>query len=476
MKLIEDKTSVFSARSRCVIVQLIQAVSLLVFVAGCGDDVHLPSAAELIAFRNAGPVSPSLDIERLAKAEIQSGPYHVVPGDVLELTMPSIIRFVTAEEASRAQTVTPYICRVGEDGMIDLPTVGDIKVAGRTLSQIESSIIGAYWPKYVVTRPSVFARVLEYKTAIVSITGAVESPGVYSLRSDQMSLVALLMEAGGIVDEGAAVIRIVHRKPVIPNKKPDPILSAAREDQSRAISSQKARIPTTEVARGSWRPVNPRQYSEAPSRGVTGAASKKAARNQEVFAGYFSVNVDVEEVFDKKAVEVLNQGRKSGSERITESSGPEEPNAFILPVKGLNIPFTDVVLNDGDTVIVEPLEPPLFSVVGLVDRPGNFPYPPDARYNLMQALAFAGGLDRITDPRYATIYRLKPDGTIVAVTFKVVNVKDGSQLTEALNTHIKPGDIIAVEQTPRTRTKQFLDTVFRINIGTYWQLNDAWDN
>jgi len=56
----------------------------------------------------------------------------------------------------------------------------------------------------------VFAQVLEYKTAKVSITGAVEKPGIYELRSDQMSLVALLMEAGGIVDEGATLIRIIH--------------------------------------------------------------------------------------------------------------------------------------------------------------------------------------------------------------------------------------------------------------------------
>ncbi|MEJ2702005.1 MAG: SLBB domain-containing protein [Sedimentisphaerales bacterium] len=449
---------------------------LCIFLIGCGDDVHLPSPAELAAFRNAGPVSPSLDVERLAKAETQTGPYRIVPGDVLELTMPSIIRFITAEEASRAQTVAPYICRVDEAGTMDLPTVGDIKVAGKTLSQIESSVIAAYWPKYVVTRPSVFARVLEYKTAKVSVTGAVENPGVYSLRSDQMSLVALLMEAGGIVDDGAAVIRIVHRKPVIPNSGSDPAPRAAIENGATTTRRQRTDVATARAAPGPWPPVHPRQYGGPELRSVLGGKNKNATRNQEAFASYLSVNAGVDELFDKKAVEVLNRGRGPEGERITESGSPQEPNAFVLPVKGLNIPFTDVVLKAGDTVIVEPLEPPLFSVVGLVDRPGNFPYPPDAHYNLMQALAFAGGLDRVTEPRYATIYRIRRGGTIASATLKVVNVKNGSQLTEALNTRIKPGDIIAVEQTPRTRTKQFLDTVFRINIGTYWQMNDAWEN
>jgi len=90
----------------------------------------------------------------------------------------------------------------------------------------------------------------------------------------------------------------------------------------------------------------------------------------------------------------------------------------------------------------------------------------------MQALGLAGGLDLVAEPRYATVYRLKPDGGIVSAIFKIV---DGSKLTEALSTLIKPGDIVAVEHTPRTRAKMFLDRVFRINMGTYIRLDNVWD-
>ena len=122
--------------------------------------------------------------------------------------------------------------------------------------------------------------------------------------------------------------------------------------------------------------------------------------------------------------------------------------------------------------LVEQLEQPLFTVIGLVNKPGNFPYPPNARYNVMQAVGSAGGLVQNAEPRYATVYRLKPDGTIVNATFEIVNIRDGSGLTDALSVLIKPGDIVAVEQTPRTRTNQFLDRVFRVNIGTYMRLDD----
>ena len=198
---------------------LILSVLLSVCLAGCGDNVHLPSVQQLIEFENAGPVPPSIDTDRMVRARIGGGPYRVVAGDALELNMPAVDRFITAKEFGSNDTVMPYISRVDASGNIKLPIVGDIKAAGRTLSQIESDIIDAYYPKHIVTRPSVFARVLDYRTAKVSITGAVLTPGIYPLRSDQMSLVALLMEAGGIIDEGAALIRIIHSDQAMTNNE-----------------------------------------------------------------------------------------------------------------------------------------------------------------------------------------------------------------------------------------------------------------
>jgi hypothetical protein len=281
-----------------------------------------------------------------------------------------------------------------------------------------------------------------------------------------MSLVALLMEAGGIIDEGAAVIQITHRNPVVPNQALKTFLNKKNRPYKH----------TADVGHKLYNKQYAHSYTidrEINQSSIIGIAHN---RKKTTFTNDLSIDTQVDEDFDKKAVEILNRDRDPRNGRITGSYPSEEQEAVVLPIKGLNIPFRDVVLQDGDRVIVERLQPPLFSVVGLVNKPGNFPYPPDAQYNLLQALAFAGGLDRSTEPRYATIYRLKPDNTIVSAVFEVVNIKNGSQLTEALNTRVKTGDIIAVEHTPRTRTKLFLDTVFRINIGTYWRMNDAWDN
>jgi len=115
------------------------------------------------------------------------------------------------------------------------------------------------------------------------------------------------------------------------------------------------------------------------------------------------------------------------------------------------------------------LEQPLFTVMGLVNNPGNFPYPPSVRYNIMQALGFAGGLNLAMGPRFATVYRLTPSGNILSASFAVVN-QDKVGLTHALSMVVKPGDVVVVEHTPRTRTKEFLDRVLRVNFGTYWSM------
>ena len=384
-----------------VVLALFLSILLSIYLFGCSDNVLLPSAEQLAEFQNAGPVPPTVDLDRLVRARIGVGPYRVVPGDVLELTMPAILQVVTADAPQTTEKFTPYVCRVSESCAITLPVVGEIEAAGKTLAEIESAVIDAYYPQYAVIRPSVFARITEYRTARVSITGAVEEPGIYELRTDQMSLVSLIMTAGGIVDDGAAVIRVTH------NDQPEP---AAWQEEDSIRASLKHLL-----------------------------------------------NVFDPDGIAETADVTVSEGRVSETEPI------------VLPVKGLNIPFADVALRDGDSVEVERLELPLVTVVGLVNKPGNFPYPPNVQYNLMQALGFAGGLNQAAEPRYATVYRLKADGEIVSAAF---NFWKGSGLTDGSNVLIKPGDIVAVEHTSRTRTKLFLERMFRINMGLYVPISD----
>jgi protein involved in polysaccharide export with SLBB domain len=254
--------------------------------------------------------------------------------------------------------------------------------------------------------------VLEYRTHRVSIIGAVARPGIYALRHDQMSLVALLMEAGGIAEDGAAVIRIARAGPGLASTVEMESAGRRMMDRSHFVAS----VPA---------PVEGRLLSGAWS---SPAAGGEAAAN------------------------------------------------LVLPVRGLNIPFADVALLPGDRVVVERPARQFVTIVGLVNRPGNMPYPPDTRPTLIEAIAFAGGLDLIADPRYVSVYRLRPDGEVLSTTFELVNPKNQGQLTETLALPLGPGDVVSVEHTPRTRTNVFFDRVFRISLGLYFNPEDFWNN
>lgn len=150
-----------------------------------------------------------------------------------------------------------------------------------------------------------------------------------------------------------------------------------------------------------------------------------------------------------RAVRVLLPGQTGG-------------DPIILPVRNTDIPFSDLVLTGGETVIVEPLEQRQFTVIGLVKRPAAYPYPPGYRYNLMQALATAGGVSDMATPRWASVYRQKANGEIIGATFKI----DGTSLTDASNILIKAGDVISVDHTQGSWTRQLMAQIlgFRASV------------
>ncbi len=234
-------------------------IANLLCATGCGP--ALTSSEKVAEFEKAGPVI----------TRSHTGPYRVVPSDILELHMPAILRVTCSYFPDSLQEVEPYLCRVSDTGTINLPIIGEVAIAGKRLAEIELSIIKAYYPKYVTTPPTVVCKVKEYE-------------------------------------------------------------------------GEKVRV---------------------------------------------------------------------------------------------------------------------FTVMGLVKDPDAFPYPPNVQYNLMEALAYAGGLDPVADPRYVKIYRREANGEVVSATFGV----DNSSFASAYNVVIKPGDVVYVDHTLRTRANTFMTRVLRIGVG-----------
>jgi len=153
-----------------------------VCLVGCSDQVRLPTAEQLADFESAGPVLPTVDVDRLIRAKIGGVP---LPGEVLEITMPTILHVLTAEEPEGAKELAPYVCRVSERGTIALPVVGEIEVVEKTLAEIEAAIVDAYYPEYAATRPSVFVRLVErVEQPLFTVLGLVNGPGNFPYPPD----------------------------------------------------------------------------------------------------------------------------------------------------------------------------------------------------------------------------------------------------------------------------------------------------
>lgn len=327
-------------------------ISLAVLV-GC----DLPSSEkELNAFRQIGPPREHVNVDTIRFTERKQGSYQLVPGDLVSLHMPDVMAAVGASAPGSSRKTESiqdtHSCRVNDAGQINVPILGYLLVKGKTLPQLEIDLANLYCPKYLRRRPSVVARVEEYRMESVAVIGGVKKPSMYELRSDEMTLIAALGKAGGIINTGADNIQIF------------------RGEQSKG-------------------------------------------------------------------------------------------NVVHIKVVHQTIPVDDPELLPGDKIVVQSKDMPSFTVIGLVKKPGKLPYPPSETYNVMQAIAQAGGLNELARPEHVKVYRQNDDGVVVSIVLKT----DGEAAVSASNVMIKPGDIVAIEQTIATYTRLFLAQILNVGVG-----------
>jgi polysaccharide export outer membrane protein len=109
--------------------------------------------------------------------------YRVGPNDLLD------IEVLNLDKGGR-RTV-----RVNAGGVITLPLIGSVVVAGLTQQQVERHIAHLYGEKYLQD-PQVSVFIKEFTTERIAIDGAIAKPGIYPLVG-QMTLLRALALAGG---------------------------------------------------------------------------------------------------------------------------------------------------------------------------------------------------------------------------------------------------------------------------------------
>jgi polysaccharide biosynthesis/export protein len=124
------------------------------------------------------------------------GDYRVGVGDKLEISV------FGHEDLDK-------ITEVGVGGAITFPLIGDVKVDGHTVSEIDDNLTKKLASEYLVD-PQVNVEVKEFRSQWVTLMGEVRTPGRYALRRN-MRLLDVIAEAGGPTkDAGQEIVLTRH--------------------------------------------------------------------------------------------------------------------------------------------------------------------------------------------------------------------------------------------------------------------------
>ena len=125
-----------------------------------------------------------------------TGEYRVGTGDKIEINV------FGHDDLSK-------VVEVRVDGSINYPLIGDLRVAGKTVAEIDAEVTQILGKDYLVD-PQVSVDVREYQSQWVTIIGEVRTPGKYVLKRN-MRLIDVLAEAGGATKEAGSQILITRQ-------------------------------------------------------------------------------------------------------------------------------------------------------------------------------------------------------------------------------------------------------------------------
>jgi polysaccharide export outer membrane protein len=91
--------------------------------------------------------------------------------------------------------------RVDANGNVNLALVGEVKIAGLSVSQAQTMIENAYRDGRILRNPQVTINIEEYAPRTVSVSGMVKQPGTINLPPEStMTLKDLILKAGGFTE------------------------------------------------------------------------------------------------------------------------------------------------------------------------------------------------------------------------------------------------------------------------------------
>jgi polysaccharide biosynthesis/export protein len=191
--------------SRSWISHVLALTAWAVLGAGCGTapppQVYIPPSAgtpPLISEINKALTTAAL------QTPAASPDYRLGAEDLLQITLYNV------PQGESGVTPRQTEVRVSHEGKISLPLLGDVEVAGLTASGLEQLLRGRY--DQYLHNPQVGVQVKEYRSQLVTVTGAVRNPVVSQLTGPK-TLIDVLAMAGGINERAGGQVHLYRQGP-----------------------------------------------------------------------------------------------------------------------------------------------------------------------------------------------------------------------------------------------------------------------
>ncbi len=115
-----------------------------------------------------------------------------------DITMGSSDRYSASQYSSGTMT-NAYGYTITNEGILDLPAIGSVAVAGHTVDETAKLIEEKIIASGLIKDPEVTVRLLNARVAVL---GAVHSPRVVSLTSERNTVLDILSQCGDVADSG----------------------------------------------------------------------------------------------------------------------------------------------------------------------------------------------------------------------------------------------------------------------------------
>lgn len=174
----------------CVLVVLI-----VIGFSSCATNQGVGAAYQLE--QNSNPTIDSINAKLQATIKPKSREYRLGTGDRIDLNV------FQAEQLTREY-------QVNSKGEIQLPVAGKVSIGGLTVDEAQTEIVKAL-ANNVMIDPQVTISISEYSSNEISVTGAVQSPNLYTVKEGRSPFEMLTM-AGGLSKDAGQQLHISTRQ------------------------------------------------------------------------------------------------------------------------------------------------------------------------------------------------------------------------------------------------------------------------